>query len=121
MLTPTGVMVAFWTSMVAYDRREQLPQVRHSDLPVDPVLDAFFEAFPLLVVRHGRYGHYDRHSQHRGGCPNHQLDALYHATYYYRRRNPRRVAPAVIHIHNFTRWQLKGRSLVGLRPSKLWT
>jgi pimeloyl-ACP methyl ester carboxylesterase len=26
MLTPTGVMVAFWTSMVAHDWREQLPQ-----------------------------------------------------------------------------------------------
>jgi pimeloyl-ACP methyl ester carboxylesterase len=26
MLTPTGVMAAFWTSMVAYDWREQLPK-----------------------------------------------------------------------------------------------
>jgi len=26
MLTPTGVMVAFWTSMVAHDWREQLPR-----------------------------------------------------------------------------------------------
>ncbi len=44
MLTPTGVMVAFWTSMVAYDRREQLPQIKHSDLP--SVLQVALEAEP---------------------------------------------------------------------------
>ena len=49
MLTPTAVMVAFWTSMVAHDWREQLPQT-----PV-PVLLCHGSASALYPSKIGEY------------------------------------------------------------------